>query len=57
MNQAAWIVGASQNHGPPHELVLGVVVVIGIVGTVAYKVVTGRKGSGDHTDRDRGPDL
>jgi len=57
MNHGALIVAASQNHGPPHELVLGVVIVVGIVGTVVYKAVTRRKDPGDASNSDRNPDL
>jgi heme/copper-type cytochrome/quinol oxidase subunit 2 len=57
MNPAALIAAASQNHGPPHELVLGVVVVVGgVVGTVVYKAVTRRKSSRDHSNSNRNPE-
>jgi hypothetical protein len=55
MNPPALIAAANQNHGPPHELVLGVVVV-GIVGTVVYKAVTRRKTSRDHSNGNRNPE-
>jgi heme/copper-type cytochrome/quinol oxidase subunit 2 len=56
MNPAALIAAASQNHGPPHELVLGVVVVGGVVGTMVYKAVTRRKSSRDHSNSNRNPE-
>lgn len=49
----ALLIAAAQTHGPPHSLVLGVLVV-GIVGWLVYRGVTGRKSSDGDSLSDRG---
>ncbi len=50
------LIAATQTHGPPHILVLGVLA-IAIVGWLAYRALTGRRSSDGDSQRDRGPEL
>jgi len=46
---------AAQQHGPPHVLILGILV-IAIIGGLVFKAVNGRRRSRGHARRSRGPE-